>query len=123
MAAEFKHVMLMVKNVKATVKFYSEGLGLEVKMVSPGWAELDANGTTIAMHAASESDTGSSPILSFHVDDVHAVVSSLEALGASMEGEIREPSFGKVAAMRSPDGHLLSLLQPAKEPAAAGSGH
>jgi predicted enzyme related to lactoylglutathione lyase len=123
MAAEFKHVMLMVKDVMATVKFYSEGLGLTVKMASPGWAELDANGTTIALHAASESSVGSSPILSFHVDDVHGAISSLEALGASMEGEVREPSFGKVAAMRTPDGHLLSLLQPAKEPAAAGHGH
>jgi len=131
MAVEFKHVMLMVKDVMATVKFYSEGLGLTVKMASPGWAELDANGTTIALHAASQSSVGSSPILSFHVspilsfhvDDVHTAISSLETLGASMEGEVREPSFGKVAAMRTPDGHLLSLLQPAKEPAAAGHGH
>ena len=42
MAAEFKHVMLMVKDIPATVKFYSEGLGLTVKMQNPGWAELDA---------------------------------------------------------------------------------
>ena len=101
MAVEFKHVMLMVKDVMATVKFYSEGLGLTVKMASPGWAELDANGTTIALHAASQSSVGSSPILSFHVspilsfhvDDVHTAISSLETLGASMEGEVREPSF------------------------------
>ncbi len=48
MAAEFKHVMLMVSDVLASVKFYSEGLGLPVKMASPGWAELDANGTTLS---------------------------------------------------------------------------
>ncbi|MEM8504167.1 MAG: VOC family protein [Cyanobacteria bacterium P01_D01_bin.1] len=127
MPAQFKHVMLMVKDVMATVKFYSEGLGLDVKMASPGWAELDADGTTIALHAASESSVGDSPILSFHVDDVHAAIASLEALGASLEGRVREPSFGKVAAMRSPEGHLLSLLEPAKEPtkepATAGHGH
>ncbi|MGF1520348.1 MAG: VOC family protein [Nodosilinea sp.] len=123
MAAEFKHVMLMVKDVMAAVKFYNEGLGLTVKMASPGWAELDAGGTTIAMHAASEIETGSSPILSFHVDDVHSAVATLESMGAALEGRIREPSFGKVAAMRTPDGHLLSLLQPVTEPVAAGHGH
>jgi catechol 2,3-dioxygenase-like lactoylglutathione lyase family enzyme len=43
MAAEFRHVMLMVKDVPAAVKFYSEGLGLLVKVASPGWGEIDAN--------------------------------------------------------------------------------
>ncbi len=113
MAAEFKHVMLMVKDVPAAVKFYSEGLGLPVKIATPGWGEVDANGTTIAFHSAeSDADVGSSPILSFHVDDIHAVIATLESIGAKLEGRIREPSFGKVAAMRTPDGHLLSLLQP-----------
>ncbi|PPT10473.1 hypothetical protein CKA32_002353 [Geitlerinema sp. FC II] len=107
--------MLMVKDVAATVKFFNEGLGLPVKMSSPGWAELDADGTTIALHFSHGADvaTGSSPILSFHVDDVHQTISTLESMGAELQGDVREPSFGKVAAMRTPDGHLLSLLQPA----------
>ena len=97
----------MVKDIPATVKFYSEGLGLEVITSSPGWAELDADGTTIALHGASENgQSGSSPILNFHVDDVYATITTLE-------GNVREPSFGKVAAMRTPDGSILSLLQPA----------
>ena len=33
----------MVKDIPATVKFYSEGLGLKVITSSPGWAELDAD--------------------------------------------------------------------------------
>jgi catechol 2,3-dioxygenase-like lactoylglutathione lyase family enzyme len=114
MPAEFKHVMLMVKDVPTSVKFYSEGLGLPVKVSTPGWAEVDANGTTIAFHAAeSNAHVGSSPILSFHVDDIYGVIATLESMGAKLEGQVREPSFGKVAAMRTPDGHLLSLLQPA----------
>lgn len=113
MAVQFKHIMLMVKDISATVKFYSEGLGLKVIKSSPGWAELDADGTTIALHAASENgQSGSSPILSFHVDDVYATIANLEERGATLEGNVREPSFGKVAAMRTPDGSILSLLQP-----------
>jgi len=123
-AAEFKHVMLMVKNIPDTVKFYNEGLGLDIKVSSPGWAELDADGTTIAMHLAhEEAEVGQSPILSFHVEDVHAMIAKLEALGASLEGRVREPSFGKVAAMRTPDGHLLSLLQPTPVEAAGAAHH
>ena len=114
MAAEFKHIMLMVPDIPAAVKFYSEGLGLAVKMSSPGWAELDANGTTIAMHFAEGApEVGSSPILSFHVEDVYGAIANLEELGGKLEGRVREPAFGKVAAIRTPDGHLVSLLQPA----------
>lgn len=123
MAAEFKHVMLMVSDVLASVKFYSEGLGLTVKMASPGWAELDANGTTIALHAAEGAQAGDSPILSFHVEDVYGSISTLESMGASLEGRVREPAFGKVAAVRTPDGHLLSLLQPAPQPTGASMAH
>lgn len=118
MTAEFKHIMLMVNDVQGTAKFYAEGLGLTIKMSSPAWAELDANGTTIALHSAEGITAGSSPILSFHVEDVMASLSKLETLGAKLEGRVREPSFGKVAAVRTPDGHLLSLLQPAKTPVA-----
>jgi len=124
MTAEFKHIMLMVKDIPGTVKFYHEGLGLPVKMSSPGWAELDANGTTIALHAANESTAGAdSPILSFHVDDIYTMIATLEGMGAKLEGSVREPSFGKVAALRTPDGHLLSLLQPASQPQAASTPH
>ncbi|MEA5533184.1 VOC family protein [Crocosphaera sp. XPORK-15E] len=113
MTAKFKHIMLMVQDVAASVKFYSEGLGLTVKMSSPGWAELDADGTTLALHAASENgQSGQSPILSFHVDDIMATLAHIESMGASLQGNVREPSFGKVAAVKAPDGTLISLLQP-----------
>ncbi|MBR8835712.1 MAG: VOC family protein [Stigonema ocellatum SAG 48.90 = DSM 106950] len=110
MTAEFKHVMLMVKDVPAAVKFYSEGLGLPVKVASPGWGEVDANGTTIAFHAAeSDANVGSSPILSFHVDDVYAALATLESMGAKLEGRVREPSFGKVAAPRRGNNSRIRL--------------
>jgi predicted enzyme related to lactoylglutathione lyase len=115
MKAEFKYIMLMVKDVSATVKFYSKGLGLTVKNESPGWAELEANGTIIALHGAEENgQSGSSPILSFNVDEIYGAIALLESMGAKREGNLREPSFGKVIAMKTPDGTLISLLEPAK---------
>ena len=114
MTVQFRHIMLMVKDVPAAAKFYNEGLDLEITKFSPNMAELDANGTKIIIHGVEEDPTtGGSPILSFHVDDVHVAIAKLEALGGKLEGRIREPFFGKVAAVRSPEGHLLSLLQPA----------
>lgn len=113
MTVQFRHIMLMVRDVPAAAQFYSSGLGLEITKLSPNMAELDANGTKIIMHGVEEEPTtGGSPILSFHVDDLLEAIATLEALGGKLEGRIREPFFGKVAAVRSPEGHLLSLLQP-----------
>lgn len=118
MPAQFKYIMLMVPDIASAVKFYSEGLGLEIKVNTPGWAELDAGGTTIALHYShGAAQVGNSPILSFNVDDIYQAISQLEGFGGALEGTVREPSFGKVAAVRTPDGHLLSLLQPAAVPA------
>lgn len=50
MIVEFKYVMLMVKDVLVLVKFYLEGLGLMVKIVSLGWVELDVNGMIIVFY-------------------------------------------------------------------------
>lgn len=113
MTVQFRHVMLMVKDVPAAANFYSTGLGLEITKLSPNMAELDANGTKLIIHGVeTDPQTGGSPILSFHVDDLLDAIATLESLGGKLEGRIREPFFGKVAAVRSPEGHLLSLLQP-----------
>lgn len=113
MSAQFKHVMLMVEDVLSTANFYHQGLGLTVKMATASWAELEADGTIIALHASSEKPLHiSSPILSFHVADIYTTIEDLEAMGAKLEGQVRQPPFGKVASIRTPDGHLVSLLQP-----------
>jgi catechol 2,3-dioxygenase-like lactoylglutathione lyase family enzyme len=116
MTIQFRHIMLMIQDVPAAVKFYQEGLGLTVVKASPNMAELDANGTKIIIHGAeNQTEAGGTPILSFHVDNLLETIAKLESLNASLQGRVREPSFGKVAAMRSPEGHLISLLQP-KQP-------
>ena len=79
------------------------------------WVELDAGGATIALHSAHDVPrAGSSPILSFYVDDIHATLETLKNVGGHQEGGIREPSFGKVAAMRAPEGTLISLTELVK---------
>lgn len=113
MTTQFRQIILMVENVSASVEFYQEGLGLKVNGVTETWAELEADGTEIALHATTRSyQTESSPILSFHVADVYTTVEDLEAMGGRLEGIVRQLSFGKVALVRTPDGHLLNLLQP-----------
>ena len=35
-------------------------------------------------------------------------------MGAVLDGPIKYPSHGKVASVRSPDGHMIGLFEPAE---------
>jgi len=56
---------------------------------------------------------GYSPILTFDVDDMDSVVAKCAQMGAHLDGPIQYPAHGKIAALRSPDGHMIGLYEPA----------
>lgn len=64
--------------------------------------------------------TGYSPILSFTVDDMDTAVPRLLGLGATLDGPVRHHLYGAVAAVRSPDGHMVGLVQGADLPGGGG---
>ena len=48
-----RYIMLLQRDVPRAARFYSEGLGLPLKVLTDRWAELDSGGgTTIALKAA-----------------------------------------------------------------------
>ena len=57
---------------------------------------------------------GYSPFLWFEIPDMDDTVPRLVSMGASLDGAIKYMSYGKVAAMRTPDGHMIALVEPAK---------
>ncbi len=56
---------------------------------------------------------GYSPMLSFDVDDLDSVIARCAQMGAHLDGPIQYPAHGKVASMRSPEGHMIGLYEPA----------
>eukprot|EP00299_Pterocystis_sp_00344_P008831 c3506_g1_i1.p1 GENE.c3506_g1_i1~~c3506_g1_i1.p1 ORF type:complete len:132 (+),score=15.60 c3506_g1_i1:55-450(+) len=108
-------VLLLVRSVPRAVKFYSEGLGLPVAHFSDTWSLVNAGGVQIALKSAnneSEFCTGYSPILNFNVSDVPMTVSRLLQMGAVLDGPIKYQVFGKIACVRTPDGHMIGLFEP-----------
>ena len=55
--------------------------------------------------------TGYTPFLSFNVADLQQTVSIMLQLGGTLDGPIKYPGSGKVAAVRAPDGQMLSLYE------------
>ena len=63
---------------------------------------------------AASLSAGYTPILNFDVEDMDTCIANAMNMGASLDGPIRYPTYGKVAAIRSPDGHMIGLFQPAE---------
>lgn len=60
--------------------------------------------------------TGYSPLLTFQVDDLDTIIPRLIQAGAALDGPVKHQPYAKIAALRSPDGHMLGLYEPANLP-------
>lgn len=104
------------KSMDASVAFYRDVLGLDFKTRSgDDWAELDAGGTTVALHGTYEGHappTDGATVV-FEVDDLEGEMRLLAGRGVSFEGEVNEvPGYGRFVSFRDPDGNLLQMFEP-----------
>ncbi|KAI8536414.1 hypothetical protein RHMOL_Rhmol10G0255100 [Rhododendron molle] len=116
MAATFRWILQLHKDVPKAAKFYSKGLDFTVNVCTLRWAELQSGPLKLALlHSPSEPppQKGYSSVLSFTVTDINNTVTKLMALGAELDGPIKYEIHGKVAAMRCVDGHMVGLHEPA----------
>lgn len=117
--ARFSRAVLMVRGaegVQKAVDFYQKGLGLAIVRHTDEWAELSSGNNFAlnlqAVEGEAQLSTGYSPLLSFDVDDLNEVVANCSQLGGHLDGPIQYPAHGKVAALRTPDGHMIGLYEP-----------
>ena len=123
LATRLSRVVFMVRKhtqegggiAKAT-EFYHSGLGLPIVRMTEDWAELNGgNNVQISLQGVtseSQVSTGYSPLLNFQVTDMDATISKCVQLGGHLDGPIQYPAHGKVAALRTPDGHMIGLHEP-----------
>jgi catechol 2,3-dioxygenase-like lactoylglutathione lyase family enzyme len=118
MLAKLSRVVLMVRRgegLQTATNFY-QSLGLTVLRATDDWTEFAE--TPLALHASDEESTvstGYSPILQFVIHDMDTTVAQCLMLGAHLDGPIQYPAHGKVAALRTPDGHMIGLYEPAED--------
>ncbi|KAI4315493.1 hypothetical protein L6164_028294 [Bauhinia variegata] len=115
MAASFRWILQLHKDVPEAARFYSQGLDFTVNVCTLRWAELQSGPLKLAlMQSPKYLSNGYSSIRSFTVTDINSTVTKLMALGAELDGPIKYEIHGKVASMRyAADGHVLGLCEPA----------
>ena len=113
-----RSIILSVKSPDVTSEFFSKVLGLGVFYENGTTVELRGNRTQSipiiikeATSAASLS-VGYTPILNFDVPNIEDAVHAALERGGMLDGSIKYKNFGKVAAIRSPDGYTLGLFEP-----------
>ena len=119
-------VCIDVEDLEVAIRFYTEALGLKVaRRMGAGVAELAGAGVPLDLlekKSGSQAFNGSSqarsyarhwtPVhLDFVVDDIEATVRRVRALGGTLEGDIADRTFGKLALMADPFGHGLCVLE------------
>ncbi|CAK8539327.1 unnamed protein product [Lathyrus sativus] len=115
MAASFRWLLQLHKDVPKAARFYSEGLDFTVNVCTLRWAELQSGPLKLAlMHSPIDQNIQKeyTSLLSFTVTDINSTVTKLMALGAELDGPIKYEIHGKVAALRCIDGHVLGLYEP-----------
>ena len=123
MFKQLDYTMVIVSDMKRSVEFYRDQLGIPLKFESPEWTEFATGTTTLALHgggvAREYQDTGDQSkaagacSIGFNVEDVDKTYEELKDKGITfvMPPTQREGEGIKLAVAIDPDGLPISFAQ------------
>ena len=112
-------IILEVKDLEISIKFYHEVLGMPIKNERRNWVDLgQQSGGTLSLHPASitTSHTNSSKengiLIGLTVGDLDSAIDELSAAKIEIFRDVQERQAGKNAIILDPDGYMISLFEP-----------
>ena len=108
------NVILAVKDLKKSVDFYNNILGMPIKNTRSNWVDLGQSGALLSLHPASaELSTPNDMIMiGLVVGDVESAVNELKSKNVKIHRDIQEREAGINAIILDPDGYMISLFEP-----------
>jgi predicted enzyme related to lactoylglutathione lyase len=113
--AGVSNVWVPVSDMDRAVTFYRDVLGLSVKMQSPEWSELDAEGLSIGLNGRENAggSAGGGAVITFQPEaGIEAEKGRLEGAGAQFTGDVSSYAWGSVAPFKDSEGNDLQLYAP-----------
>lgn len=112
-------IWIVVKDIKAAVKYYTEVVGLELMEMNEeyGWAELEGRdgGTRLGIaqeNLAKGEKAGQNAVITFNVDNIKKTKEAMIKNGAKCEGDITEvPGHVKMQTMVDADGNRFQICE------------
>ena len=120
------HAYIEVTDLERGIAFYCDGLGLSLKRrFSPSWVELDGANLPVFLlgNRAATADLGGTQIrrdfarhwtpvhLDFIVPDLDGAVARLTGLGATLDRDIQQREYGRMANLADPFGNGFDLIE------------
>jgi predicted enzyme related to lactoylglutathione lyase len=108
------YFMLHVVDMDRAAAFYREGVGLDVRFVSPEWSEFAWGDATVALHGGASSTERRVTGLGFEVDNLEAACKRVAAAGGAI---VTPPSDRpgepiRLADVADTEGNVFSLAEP-----------
>lgn len=124
MFKQIDYTMIVVSDMKQSVEFYRDKLGIPLKFESPEWTEFATGATTLALHGGGgvpadgppQGDPSKRPgacSIGFNVEDIDKTYTELQEKGIKfvMPPTQREGEGIKLAVAIDPDGLPISFVQ------------
>ncbi len=114
MVGKLSTIMVIVKDMGRSVKFYRDVLGLPLEYESPHWSQFDVGNIKLGLHPEGK-EAKVAPNVScsfgFHVGDIRKTFADLKAKGAKVAMEPHEQDFGWLGIIADPDGYSIQFVQ------------
>ena len=110
-------VWMPVQDIERAKGFYRDTLGLQIANEDEDWAEVDANGLTLALNGREPSGAKGEggPVVTFQPQgSLEETVSSLKEQGVKISAEISEHDWGRVATFKDSEGNDIQLYEAPK---------
>ena len=112
------NIILEVKDLENSIKFYHEILGMPIKNERRNWVDLgQQSGGVLSLHPSSiTTHTSTSKengiLIGVTVGDLHSALEELSSVNVKIFRDIQERQAGKNAIILDPDGYMISLFEP-----------
>jgi len=123
MFTQLDYAMVIVSDMKRSVEFYRDTLGIPLKFESPEWTEFNTGTTTLALHGGGVPQQHSAPLsgekpagrcsIGFNVENLDKTYEELTAKGVKFVMPPSEPEGQgiRLAVGVDPDGLHISFAQ------------
>ncbi len=115
-------IILLVKSIEKSVRFYKEKIGIPLRFKSPGWAEFVIGDVHLALHrqdgelAIDDVPTPAVGIsVNLEVDDIDAMLIRLVSHGIDSVGGVKDYEFGRYFFITDPDGYIVGFREYKRE--------
>ena len=108
--AKLAYVMVFVSDMKRSVTFYRDQVGLKLRFTSPTWTEFETGGTILALHLAGPNNKAGTTEVGVTVQDLNAFYEARRSAGVPFSGPPTPQPYGSpLTEMLDPDGGRISV--------------